>query len=387
MITSPLGYVAVLMLLAAALYAAERVTKWKVWEYLPAIVMLYFGVMVLSTLGVWEKNEATTQAYKALKSALLPAMIVLLLLQADIRLVMKLGKKLLLAFVLASLSIAVGFGVMFALLHSYFPPEAAKAFGALAGSWMGGTGNMVAVQSALNLPDSALGYTLLIDSVDYAIWVMLLLALVPFAPRFNRFVRADTRALDEAAARIGGRTPLAIRDDVAFFGLLALSLGVAAVSYALASYLPVNDFFGTTAWVVVIATLLGIIGALTPLGRIPQSGALGQMMLFTLVALIASRASFAELTEAPLYVAAGFIVLGVHGALMVFFAKLFKLDLFTVAVASLANIGGVASAPILASAYSRALIPVGVLMALLGYVVGTFGGLAVAKMLMVIGGG
>jgi len=385
MITSPLGYIAVLMLLAAALYAAERVTKWKVWEYLPAIVLLYFGVMVLSTFGLWEKNDATTQAYKALKSALLPAMIFLLLLQADIRLVLKLGKKLLLAFVLASVSIALGFGVMFALLHAYFPPEAAKAFGALAGSWMGGTGNMVAVQSALNLPDSALGYTLLIDSVDYAIWVMLLLALVPFAPRFNRFVRADTHALDEAAARIGGRTSLAIRDDVAFFGLLALSLSAAAVSYALAGYLPVNDFFGKTAWVVVIATLLGIIGAFTPLGRIPQSGALGQILLFMLVALIASRASFAELTEAPLYITAGFIVLGVHGALMVLFAKLFRLDLFTVAVASLANIGGVASAPILASAYSRALIPVGVLMALLGYVVGTFGGLAVARGLMVIG--
>jgi uncharacterized membrane protein len=113
---------------------------------------------------------------------------------------------------------------------------------------------------------------------------------------------------------------------------------------------------------------------------------LGNMMLYLLVALIASRADFAELTEAPLYIMAGFLIITVHALVMVLFAKLFRLDLFSLGVASLANIGGVASAPILASAYSKALIPIGILMAMMGYILGTFGGLMVGKVLEMIGG-
>jgi len=137
---------------------------------------------------------------------------------------------------------------------------------------------------------------------------------------------------------------------------------------------------------VILATLAGIIGAMTPLGRLGGAAQLGTAMLYFLVALIASRANFSELTQAPLYIVAGFVILAIHLLIMVLFAKLFKLDLFSLGVASLANIGGVASAPILASAYSRALIPIGVLMAMLGYIVGTFGGLGVGKVLEMIAG-
>ena len=107
-------------------------------------------------------------------------------------------------------------------------------------------------------------------------------------------------------------------------------------------------------------------------------------MLYLIVALIASRANFSELTEAPLYIIAGFVIIIIHARIMLLFAKLFRLDLFSLGVASLANIGGVASAPILASAYSKALIPIGVLMAMMGYIVGTFGGLMVGKVLEMI---
>jgi uncharacterized membrane protein len=113
---------------------------------------------------------------------------------------------------------------------------------------------------------------------------------------------------------------------------------------------------------------------------------LGNMMLYLIVALIASRANFTELTQAPLYIVSGFMIIAIHVTVMVLFAKLFRLDLFSLGVASLANIGGVASAPILASAYSKALIPIGVLMAMMGYIVGTFGGLMVGKILEILAG-
>jgi uncharacterized membrane protein len=122
------------------------------------------------------------------------------------------------------------------------------------------------------------------------------------------------------------------------------------------------------------------------LAKLSGAPILAMMMLYLIVALIASRANFAELTEAPLYIFAGFMVISIHALIMLICAKLFKLDLFSLGVASLANIGGVASAPILASAYSKALIPIGVLMAMLGYIVGTFGGLMVGKILELIAG-
>lgn len=385
MIENPIGYVAVLVMIASGIVYAEKKTELKLFAYLPAIVIIYFVVMLASTFGVWQKTEAITSTYKILKTNLLPAMIFLMLLLADMRQIMKLGKKMLLTFLLASVSIGIGFVGMFALFHNAFGSESWKPFAALSGSWMGGTGNMVAIQGALNLPDSALGYTLLIDSIDYAIWVMILLALVPFAKRFNLWTKADTSIIDEVGEKLAlkahGKKPVT---GVSLVVLLGVSMLVSLLAQKISGYFPTTSFLSETTWVVIIATLAGIVGAMSPLAKLSGSSQLGNMMLYLIIALIASRANFAELTQAPLYILAGFVIIAIHVVIMVLFAKLFKLDLFSLGVASLANIGGVASAPILASAYSQALIPIGVLMAMMGYILGTFGGLMVGKVLETI---
>jgi uncharacterized membrane protein len=232
-----------------------------------------------------------------------------------------------------------------------------------------------------------MGYTLLIDSIDYAIWVMILLALVPFAKKFNLWSKADTSTIDEVGERLAlkeeAKKPMGFNS---LFILLSVGLGVSFLAQYGASFLPTTSFLTTTTWVVIIATLTGILFAMTPLAKLSGSSVLANIMLYLIVALIASRANFTELTEAPLYIMAGFVIIAIHVSIMVLFAKFFKLDLFSLGVASLANIGGVASAPILASAYSKALIPIGVLMAMMGYIVGTFGGLMVGKVLEVIAG-
>ena len=385
MIESGFSYLALLMMIASSIVYIEKKSKHKLFEYLPAIVIIYFVVMLASTFGVWEKTASVTATYKSLKSNLLPAMIFLMLLLADMREIVKLGKKMLLTFLLASTSIALGFIGMFTLLHSSFGEESWKPFAALSGSWMGGTANMVAIQGALDLPDSAMGYTLLIDSIDYAIWVMILLALVPFSKKFNSWSKADTSVIDEVGARLArkeeNKKPL---DFASLFFLLGTSLLVSAFAQYSASFLPTTDFLTTSTWIVILATIAGIVFAMTPLAKISGSSELANIMLYLIVALIASRANFSELTEAPLYIFAGFIIITIHVIIMVIFAKIFKLDLFSLGVASLANIGGVASAPILASAYSKALIPIGVLMAMMGYILGTFGGLMVGEILKMI---
>ena len=387
MIENGFTYLAVLVMTASSIVFLEKKTQAKLFEYLPAIVIIYFVVMLLSTFGLWQKTDSVTSTYKSVKSNLLPSMIFLMLLSADMREIFKLGRKMLLTFFLASVSIAIGFIGTFTLFHTYFEPGSWKAFAALSGSWMGGTGNMVAIQGALNLPDSAMGYTLLIDSIDYAIWVMILLALVPFAKKFNLWSKADTSVIDEVGERLAlkeeSKKPISF---ASLFFLLGAALFVSALSQYGASFLPTTSFLTTTTWIVIIATLAGILFAMTPLAKISGGSELAHIMLYLIVALIASRANFTELTEAPLYILAGFVIIAIHVSIMVVFAKLFKLDLFSLGVASLANIGGVASAPILASAYSKALIPIGVLMAMMGYILGTFGGLMVGKVLEMISG-
>jgi uncharacterized membrane protein len=292
----------------------------------------------------------------------------------------------LLGFFSASLTIGIGFVITYLVFKSYYEPHTWKTFAALSGSWMGGTGNMAAVQMALGVTDSQMGYTLLMDSVNYSVWVMILLAIVPYASRFNLWAGADTSMIDEVGEQLAAED--AQHESEMNFTHLSLLVGsslfFAALAKYLAAYLPESAFLTENTWTILIVTLFGTALALTPLGKTPGISHLASLSLYTIVALVGSRANFSELSQAPLYIFSGFVILTVHVLLLALIARLLKLDLFTCGVASLANIGGVASAPILAAAYSEALVPIGVLMGMLGYVVGTGGGLLVGKVLSII---
>ena len=380
MITDGFTYLALLIAVAGALKYVEEHSRLPILNKIPAIVSLYFVVMLLSTLGVWEKSASIDAIYSGFKSNLLMAMIFLMLLQSNLKQIAGLGPRLLLGYAAASISIMLGFVVSFLIFHTWLASDAWMTFATLSGSWIGGTGNMLAVQGALSIPDASMGYTLLVDSIDYAIWVVLLLALVNRAPAFNSWVKADTRTLASIGARldVSDAKPT---DFASMLFLLGAALVIAAITQHIAALLPALKFLSQSTWGVIIITLLGIIGGQTPLGKLKGADDLANLMLYTMIALIASRADFADLGQAPLYVAAGFVILLVHAIIMIIVAKIFRLDLFTLGIASLANIGGVASAPILAAAYSKALIPVGVLMALLGYIIGTGCALLLASLL------
>ena len=386
MITSGFNYLAVIIFFSGALVWAEKTVNSRLFKYLPAVVLIYLGAMLLSTCGLWEKTADVDLYYRVTKKIILPVMIFLMLLRCDLREIIKLGPRMLSGFFTASLSIMVGFISVYAVFKGMYETTTWKSFAALSGSWIGGTGNMVAIQEALAVPNAEMGYALLMDSINYALWLMLLLALIPFAPVFNKWTTSDTTVLDHVGAHLT-EIEKTRRKHTEFPDLLLLigtGLLVSALSMYLAGKLPATDFITPAAWTVIIVTIAGIFSAMTPLARIPGSSQLSNVALYTLVGLIGSRANFAELTQAPLYILSGFVIIGIHGVILMLAAKLFKLDLFTCAVASLANIGGVASAPILAAAYSEALIPIGVLMAMMGYVFGTGAGLLVGKILSLL---
>ena len=383
MITNGFTYIAVLIFLAAILVWLQKYTKAKFFDFVPPIVLLYLLTMIFCTMGVWDLAE-TKPAYSALKNNILFAMIFLMLLRCDIRKILKLGPKMLGGFFAASISIGIGFIATYAILHTQLGADAWKALGALCGSWMGGSGNMIAVQAAFDIGEADMAYALVVDSIDYSIWVMFLLWAINLAPKFNKWVKADTSALDEVSRRLE-EDAKANEGPITFVNiilLLGMSLTVSAVAQNFgAAASGAMSFLDKSTWTVLFVTLAGLIGALTPVGKMAGTSELSNVMLYSVVALLASRASFLELTDAPLWILAGFMILAIHGIMLVIFAKIFKLDMFTCGVASLANIGGSASAPILAGAYSGALVPVGVLMALMGYVIGTGGGIIVAKIM------
>jgi len=248
------------------------------------------------------------------------------------------------------------------------------AFGALAGSWMGGTANMIAVGSALDVGEEAFAYALVVDSVNYTLWVMMLLFLVPFANIFNKFTKSDENLayLSEigCACNMGAKR---------YWLLIALALVVSLGAQLITEYVQILN---KTTTIVLLASLFGVLGSFTKLKELNGSTEVATTMLYIIIALIGSKAVFDSFAGLGVYVFAGFMILLIHAIIMIIGAKIFKLDLFSVAVSSLSNIGGVASAPILAAAYNKSLVSVGVLMAIMGYLIGTFGGLAVGNILM-----
>lgn len=385
-------YLASLTLLAGIVATLEYKFKdTTFFKYVPTPVILYLGCMILATFDVWAGSDAIRDTYRAVRGHLIPAMIFVMLLRCDLRKILQLGPRMLLGFFCATFTIMIGFVVMFYFMKDGFPPEGWKTWGALAGSWIGGTANMVAVQGALGISDSAMGYTLLVDNVNYSIWVILLLATVPMAHAFNKWTKSDTRIIDEIGEQLGAksdnaRKSIEVCDIALLFGLgfMASALaqsGSALLSPKLVEIFGKSDFLAVNTVTIILATTMGILCALTPIGKTPGTSQVAMPMLYLVICLIASRANFKELTDAPYYLLAGSVILLIHATLMAILAKIFRLDLFTCATASLANIGAVAAAPIVAAAYKESLVPIGVLMALLGYVFGTFGGLGVAKVL------
>ncbi len=372
MISSPVLYIFVLAVVATVFSTLEKKTSFKIFRLIPAVVMIYAFSMFLASLGVFEYNKEINSIYKLTKTNLLPAMLFLMLLQVDLKHFFKLGKSLLISYVLAVLSLACGFIVV--ALSFNFDVDMASAFGALAGSWMGGTANMIAVGSALEVSQEAFGYALVVDSVNYTLWVMLLLFLVPFAKVFNHFTKSD-----ESVANIGEIGCACSMGAKRYWLLIFLSIAVSLLSQLLATYV---EFLNKTTTIVLLSSLFGVFGSFTKLRYINGSNEVATTMLYIIIALIGSKAVFESFGVVGLYVLAGFEILLIHAVLMVVGAKIFRLDLFSISVASLSNIGGVASAPILAATYNKSLVSVGVLMAIMGYLIGTFGGLAVGNILI-----
>ncbi len=367
---SSLIYLLTIAFIALGIMQLEQ-KKWKIFRYFPGIVIVYTLSMFIAQYAQWGNDEAITQNYKLLKNNLLPAMLFLMLLSINFKAFITMGRSLLIAYSGAFFSLIFSFVFVFWLFG--FGIDDSGVFAALSGSWMGGTANMLAIGSALHVSEIQMGYAMIVDSINYTFWVMSLLSLVVIAPRFNSWSGASISHDD--ISDIGCSCTIGPKR---YWLLLIVALSISLLSQIMAIQI---EGLSQTTWIVLIATLFGLIGSQTPLSKINGANQIANTMLYLLVALIGSRASFDNGTTIVTYIFAGSSILILHALFMIILAKIFKLDLFSIGVASLANIGGVASAPLLAAAYNRSLIGIAVLMAIMGYLIGTFGGLFVGYLL------
>lgn len=384
-------YIAVLMFIAAVLINLPKIIKGRIaqniFKFAPPIVLIYLGLMILCTLKVWDL-KATSEVYGSIKNPLLYAMLFLMLLRCDFKKIIKLGPKMLIGFFSATLSIALGFVVAYAIFHNFTGEGSWKALGALCGSWMGGTGNMLAIQAALKVEESEMAYVLVMDSICATCYVIFLLWSINFSEKFNKWTKADTKLIDEVGQALEAETKANTKPIT--WQNIAILVGAGFLASAVCSEIGVFinslfPFLDKATWTVLTITVVALLVALTPFGKLKGTEEISNVMLYFVVALIASRADLSSMGNAHIWLLLGFVILIVHIAVMLVLAKLLKLDIFTCAVASLANIGGTATAPVLAGAYSSALVPVGIVMALLGYVIGTGGGLLVAEIMSIFG--
>ena len=388
MITNGFTYIAFLMCLAGALLLLEKYSKWRIFNVVPALVFIYILNMIFCTMGLFN-SEACSKAYSVLKNNLLYAMIFVMLLRCDFRKLAKLGGRMLAIFLACSFTLFIGFIAGYPIFKNFLGTDVWGAVAALYASWVGGSANMAAMQAALPVDAGAYSCALALDTVCYSVWIALLLLVVRYSSKWDNVTVADTSKLQEiadiATKEVEKEKKNASAADWVF--LIGLSLMVSAISQMVGAYFQsIFSSVGLTMFdkgtmTTVFVTLLGLVCALTPLGKLPAVEELSTVYLYAVVSLLASTASVVDLLTAPMWIVYGLFILVIHVVLMFILSKIFHWDLCMVSTASLANIGGSASAPIVASAYNPSYAGIGVLMGVLGAAVGNFCGIGIGQIL------
>ena len=393
-INSGLVYMAILIFVAGGLLVLQKKTNWKVFDLVPPLVWIYVIHMIICTLGIYE-SDAVKATYSGMKNNLLYAMIFVMLLRCDFRKLAKLGLRMIAIFLGCSVTLAVGFFVLYPVFMNALggADTIQGAVAALYASWVGGSANMAAITEAVPVNEGAYGCALALDTVCYSVWIALLLLAVKIAPKWDKSVKADTSKLDSVAAAANKEVAEGKKQASAgdWLFLLGLSLAVSAISQWVGGLMNDGlcaiglDMFGSGTCVTVFVTILGLVCAMTPLGKLAAVEEMSSIYLYIIVSLLASRASLVDLVSAPLWIVYGFGILVIHVVLMYVLSKLFKWDLCMVSTASLANIGGSASAPIVATAYNPNFAGIGVLMGVFGAAIGNIVGIAMFWLLNIFG--
>jgi uncharacterized membrane protein len=379
----------------------------KFYRIVPSILLCYFIPAVLNSFGIISGESSSL--YKVASRYLLPASLVLLTLSIDFKGILKLGPKALIMFLAGSLGIILG-GPMALFVISFFSPDILGGVGpdeiwrglaTIAGSWIGGGANQTAMLEVFGASPTLFSQMIAVDVLVANVWMAVLLYWAAKPGRIDKIFKADSSAIIELQEKVEKYRESILKvptmgDTMKIFGIAFALTGFSHwVADLLAPYIKENypqlsqySLDSTFFWIVVVATSGGLLLSFTKARELEGAGAsrLGSILLYVLVATIGMQMDLMAVLDNPIFFLIGIVWMVFHILIMLLVAFLIKAPFFFVAVGSQANVGGAASAPIVASAFNPSLAPVGVLMAVLGYAVGTYGAYICGLLLQMVHG-
>ena len=365
----------------AVLYAADHARFKKYFAFLPAVFWIYFLPMLASTFGFIDSKSSV---YSLMTTHLLPASLFLLLISVDMKMILRLGRPALIMFFAGSAGIVLGAPIVFFIFKKWVGSNFWAGFGALSASWTGGSANMVAVKEALSTPDAVFLPMVVVDTIVPYVWMGFLVAMASAQPLYDRWNGSDRRILDQLSRKAKG---LILQESKMRWPTTALILGLAFLASLLAQSIAklcpvIKDVISPYAWTILIVSTLGIGLSLTPLRKFENAGStkIGYFILYFVLTSIGAKANLSHIGSTLVLLMAGFMLAIFHSGVTTLVSRLIKAPMFLVAVASQANIGGVASAPIVAEIYQPGLASVGLLLAILGNIFGTYFGIVAGQL-------
>jgi uncharacterized membrane protein len=368
---------------ALVFQVARRPALRPLFDRLPALVWTYFLPMLSTTAGIL---PAESPVYRAIARYLLPASLSLLLLSSEIKAIARLGRTALVVMAAGMAGIMLGGVAGFLALRPWLPPDAWKAVGALVATWIGGSANLVAVAHALEISPELMGILIIVDTVVAYTWMGFLISFAARQESFDRWNNADRTAVEGVGARLASVGDKRLRPPTVADMTLMVGLAVVltAACLKIGSLLPpVGQVLNAFSWAIILLTTVALLLSLTPLARLEEAGAstVGYAGFYLLLASVGAQGDLRKVLSHPQFVLLGVIVIVVHAAVLFAAVRLLRAPLFFLGAASQACVGGYSSAPLVAAIYHPAMAPVGLLLAVLGNVVGTYLGLAVAQLL------
>ena len=364
----------------------------KFYTFFPVILLCYFIPSLLNTTGIVSPEKSNL--YFVVSRYLLPTSLVLLTLSVDLKEISKLGSKALIMFFTGTVGIIIGGPIAIIIVKNLFPnlvlinpEELARGMTTIAGSWIGGGANQTAMKEIFNVDGELFSKMVTVDVLVGNAWLAVLLIGVGKTVFIDKFLGADSSSVESVKEKIEkyNLSIARIPDLKELIYVLTIGFGITGISHLIADniapYLlnnfPILEKYSLTSsffWLIVMATTFGVILSFTRLRDLEGVGAskIGSIFIYILVATIGLQMNLFTVFDNPGLFLIGLIWISVHVILLFIVAILIKAPYFFVAVGSQANVGGAASAPVVAAAFHPSLAAVGVLLAVLGYAVGTY---------------
>ena len=372
-----IGVMTVITMIPVFFIWLEKKTRWKVFDILPAIIWIFLAPIFLSNVGVIPRSSPI---YGTFRSFAVPMFIVLMLLDINVREVIKVAWRGAGVMVLGAIGIVVGAVISFYLFRSGLPPDTWRGYGALAGSWIGGTGNLAAVAESLDTPGEMVGIVVLVDNFVYVFYFPIILTSKRWASSFNRFTRVSKRQIEhfnQATAEIVEKSAEIHFKDV--LTLVGFAFAAILVANELAGFFPaLPPVLTERTWAILLVTTIGIGLSGTALRKVPGTMPLAMALTYIYMTMMGAQADLRNIGGAQWFLVAGFVCILVHFVFIIVGARLFRIDVSMAAVSSVSAVGGAASAPVAAAYHREELVPISIMLALIGYALGNYLGIATA---------